>query len=386
MVKIAILTFSFAHNYGAVLQTYALYSYLKENGYDPFVIDYLPKEYNLNDSNYAKLYCDNNAKWGSSLFRRLLARVYVIPNMKRNAKIFNDFVKGNINLSEKYYSKEQMIKDPPIADVYITGSDQVWNPDFVWNDTIDTVFFFDFLDSSKKIISYASSFGKSKLNDNENNIIKNLLKKYKRISVREKTGKNILNKLGYEAEVVADPTIMVDKKIWDTISSERIVSDKYLLCFMIGLNKNTYSVVNNLAKQKGVKCIFISPNIGDKIKFGNRVICLPKVSEWISYFKYADMIVTNSFHGTVFATVYNKKFASIISNSKTRYSSRISDYLKLLEIENHILDYDRINTELESILFQSIDYENANKIRSDYAVRSRNWLDSTIAFCYENEK
>ena len=152
-MKIAMITFSCAFNYGAVLQTYGLYSYLKNRGHEIYVIDYIPDRYNLDAENYADMAIKRTRLWKYIPFSKTVWKKTRLAQMKQNRANFRQFLEKNIELTHKYFSFEELSKDVPDADLYITGSDQVWNPDFVWEGLIDKPYYFAFLsDEAKKYL------------------------------------------------------------------------------------------------------------------------------------------------------------------------------------------------------------------------------------------
>lgn len=374
-MKIDIITYSFAHNYGAVLQTYGLYAFLKKEGYSVEVIDYIPKEYNIDSPNYSKLFLGYSSKWGKNIFTRILWKIVILNNMKRNRKPFRKFLNEKMHLSNKYFCFEELKENPPQADIYLTGSDQVWNSDYIWGETIDRSFYLDFLDAKAQRLSYASSFGKTFLSENEVEPIKSCLEKYKAISVRESAGQDILQEMGIDAEVVADPTILCCREEWNDLADKRIVTEPYILIFYVAATPHIIKMVKDYAQKKKMKVVIVSSNVTDKWRIRENVICVPEVTQWLAYIKYADFVVTNSFHGMMFSTIFEKQFAVIITNSTSKYCNRITNYLQIIGIPQHYAVEESINDDLFLFMDKNmIDYKMVNERREQFASQSAKWL------------
>ena len=173
--------------------------------------------------------------------------------------VFGRFIRRNLNLTrKKYISYNDLKNDIPKADVYVTGSDQVWNSKY--NEGIDRGFFLEFVPNKYRRISYASSFGKEKLDEIEFEETQKLINKYSAISVREDTGIEILNKLGYlNSTCVLDPTLQIKKEDWMLLSKKRVVKEKYLLLMLLYNEDNggtEYAKI--IAKRKGLKIVKLS--------------------------------------------------------------------------------------------------------------------------------
>lgn len=189
-MKVGVVTLHRVFNYGSALQAFATQIILEKLGCDVEIIDYITE---VRTMKRILSYCHEKYRY-SVLKRNLYILSRLGPNILKYLS-FNSFVKKHLKLSKrKYYTIHDLRKFPPQKDVYITGSDQVWNSDY--NEMIDKGFFLDFGPKNIKRISYAASFGKDSLDDNEKMLIFDLLKNYNHISVREKQAQNILSNIG----------------------------------------------------------------------------------------------------------------------------------------------------------------------------------------------
>ena len=180
-MKIDIITCNYAYNYGAVLQTYALSQYLSDQKHDVQVINYQPS--------YAR---DTN---GKKNIIKVLKSIIRKPDYMKGKKVFNRFLNNYVNLTKKEYKNNIQLKENiPVADIYIAGSDQIWNCNLP--NGYDDAFFLDFVPRNKKRISYAASIAMDKINEEQQNRFKTMLKDFDKISVRESTAVRILNDIG----------------------------------------------------------------------------------------------------------------------------------------------------------------------------------------------
>lgn len=318
-MKIGILTFHRAHNYGAVLQAFALQEVLKEINCSVEIIDYrqpyiekIYKSFNLQ-----RILSKNPIKLGLKCHEE----IFLIKKRKQIAKIFSDFREIYLQISHSSINK---INDFPIKyDVIIHGSDQIWNKKLTGG--YDSIFLggYNKLGDSK-IIAYAASMELIELNNYDNNILEKNLEKFSCISVRETAIVNLLQPLVRNKIVkVVDPTILADASIWDKILIKPRVTRKYVLVYQNGLNEKTHEIANDIAQQIGASVIIISSwaNKNDT----NKNYATP--GEFVGLIKYAACIVTTSFHGTTLSIVFKRPFYSVISGEKSdiRFSSILDD-------------------------------------------------------------
>ena len=376
-MRIAIITFSCAFNYGAMLQTYGLYQFLKRKGYDVFIIDYIPERYNIDAYNYVDIAIKKSRYWRYIPFSKFVWQKTRLAQMKKNRDVFRKFLEDNVTLTHKFYTLDDLKEDTPKADVYITGSDQVWNPDFLWNEKIDKPYYLAFLSDNEKKISYAASFGKNELDTVELNAAKEYLLEYEHISVREKAGVNIISKMGLKAVEVADPTILAGKEIFSEIEKDNFVNKKaqYMLLFQITFNKELYKICSYIAKKNRLRLIVLIPDIAQKYRVlcKNKII-LPSVEEWIGYFKNATYIVTDSFHGTVFSIMFERQFSSYV---KKEYNGRIYNILDKTNLKERVLS-DVNKDKLEENFNSKIDYNFVNMKMKKFRDDSCNWLNKAL--------
>lgn len=335
-MKAAIMTLALSNNYGAALQTYALAKKIEDLGVDTEV-------YNYTDM--------GRLTYGCSILQKIIRTLWYYGKdaftLWQKKRSFNSFRRNLVPLTKKKYSTNEQLKSTPQNyDVFISGSDQIWNPDLF---LYDTSYFFDFIPDDCKRISYASSFGKSTFNDSHKEKCGELLSKYSNISVREESGVEIVKDLcGKDAECVLDPTLLLEASEWDEIANNaksKAKNFKGILCYVMpGDNKVVSSIVKvaeKLHKQTGLPIVYIGIKEYDIFKFGVKncdIFVSPM--DFVAYFKNAEYVVTNSFHGTAFSLIYNKKFYIPINDELQKGKAlheRVLSITKKLEAENALV-------------------------------------------------
>lgn len=347
MLKAGIITMHRSDNYGAVLQAYALVEVLKKIGVDSEIINYIPKRFRT----FIQFLYVHPRRYNGNILKKYMIMLGSIPVRALIKYRYRTFLKKYLPVGEKkYFTEKQLEENTPYYDVYISGSDQVWNPDF--EGRLDPAFFLAFAPKNAKKIAYASSFGKKSLNDSEKIIASDLLQKYDAISVREQSGKDIINELGLKAEFLLDPTFLLTGKEWKRFSNKRIVRDKYVLIYQLNPNPRLLEIATYIAKKHGLKVVKFSRDI-IKQKGIDINLAFQKPEYFVSMISNAEYIVTDSFHGTAFSINLHKKFTVVMP---PKYSDRLTSILTklcLTDRSNAEKFDDEINYEkIENILIE----------------------------------
>lgn len=368
-MKIEVITLHNVKNYGSLLQTYATQTTLEELGHEVEFIDYERKD--LREDDALKNRVNSSKVFSQNWITKAIGYVILRGSIEKQKRIFREFLNNHIHLTKKrYYSNEELKKECPKADIYMCGSDQVWNS--TWNQGFEYPFFLDFVPEGKTKVAYSSSFGKTEIPEEEKAETKRMLNKYKAISVRESTALNILEDLDIDNGVhVLDPTLMLNKEKWDKITGEMKHKGKYILVYQLNSKNDEFDkYVKNLSKAKKLPVIRLSYVRHQALKYG-KLICCPRLEEFLAYFMNAEYIVTDSFHGTAFAINLNKKFLTIYPN---RFSTRLESILKLTNLmDRHVEDYNEFNT-----IDKEIDYTSVNKILDGEREKTLDFLKQAI--------
>lgn len=324
-MKIGILTFHCAHNYGAVLQVYATQEQLKSMGHEVEVIDYRPN-YLLYPYTYEitiKNLFENPLKTVLQWLKMKMISVYHRCCAVERRKGFDQFVTTKLNLSHRTFF-EPFVENYDY-DCFVIGSDQVWNS--MITKKMDPVFWGDFrIRKDAKIITYAASMPLYSLSEIEKKQLENKMSNFYAISVREQELKYFLMKnICVSAKVVLDPTLLVQNFVWKKIAVSPKINRRYVLHYTLGgLGKTSINLAKKIAHQIDGVVVTISLKKGVK---GDVYYVVPTPEEFVGWFEFADFVVTSSFHGTSFALLYQKPFYSIIRgiDKDSRQRSLLSD-------------------------------------------------------------
>lgn len=312
-MKIGILTFHWATNYGAVLQAYALKTTIEKYNDNVRVIDYYPRRYKKNLIN----------SFVTKHISMIPSRIRAIKKDK-NIEIFRE----KYFQRTKYFSKgknlKKQLKD---FDCFICGSDQIWNMSFAENGEGKKTFtyFLDFADAKKILASYAASFGALCVKETLKEDITKYIKRMDFVSVRERSGVEIVKDLGIEkCELVPDPTLLLEPGHYQKMAFKNSLSGKYAFLYMLhNKQKDADSIIESL-KNKGLKLV-ISGN--------------EEVEQWLSYIKNAEIVISNSFHAIVFSILFKTPFVAILIKNSPM-NDRINTLLGSLDLENRIYNGD----------------------------------------------
>ena len=357
-VRIGIITIQKCDNYGAELQAYALGAKLRSMGYEAENIDYLyyKNPRHLKGDVLEKPVLPISLK--NQIKEKLFPYIAWIKDLKNNKhkkrrhKNFANWCASNLICGREYRSVAELYENPPTYDVYMVGSDQVWNPRMFSN---IKPYFLDFVTANAKCVAYASSFGVEALPGKVFHQYKQWLRRFSFIGLREKSGAEIVNLMALESEVkhVLDPTMLLTADEWKMVSKPPSVNvaRPYLLLYDLIACENTCAFAKNIAAANSLQII----RIGDG-DYGP--------GEFLWLFAHANYIVTNSFHGTVFSILNQKPFVSVIPKSMSN-SGRIKSLLDSLELNNRlvyelsnfnesIINWKRVNEKLQQLKEDSI--------------------------------
>lgn len=368
-MRIGIITLHKVLNFGSALQAYALQHFLEKQGYT---------ETELIDYKYPNKFHKGKFKLDKPTIRIFLGTLkdFIFNKRRDTNRRFRDFYKEYFNLSpQEYKSIEQIEKDPPLYDLYITGSDQVWNVNTLKN---DPVMYCSFAPRNAEIISFGSSFTNKTLPIKYQEDVKRRLKRYKKIGVREQSSIEILIDLGLtshkEVMVTCDPTLLLTKEDYHELAlkSELKIEDDFILVYGLTYAYNPEpalsSIVDNVARQLNCKVYtlwFRHPHF----KSEHKEIWGIGPCEFCYLFEHAKFIITSSFHGTMFSVINRKPFVSIVPR-KNEKDTRIKDFLDKVGLkQNYVFadstDYqlnmenvynNSVEDNISSIISESIDF------------------------------
>ena len=347
MKRIALITIHLGSNFGSILQTIASVSVLKKMRSEVEVINYIP-----NRCTWKRFFTDK-----LKTIRGLILIFLTLPLASLNKYIYNSFLRKSVPVSKSIYDSDDFITVCPKADVYVTGSDQVWNS--IHNEGLDKHYYFDGFPKDTIKIAYSSSIGRESLDEQEYKEVKRMLGTYKAISVREASAKTLIESMGYKATHLLDPTFMLDRENWKKYMSKRKVKQAYLLVYLpynIHNKHLIYQTVRKLAADKDLKVVTFSWDIRPD-RFADKTIFFANPGDFLSLMYYADYVVTNSFHGTAFSVNLNKQFWVYMP---TGFGTRIQSILDLCHLQGRLLQPDEVLS--DGKMAQYIDYVPVNSI------------------------
>lgn len=320
-MKICTITCQNADNHGARLQCFALAYWLKKEGNEVEVIDYQP-DYMRGPKLW---YVPRNIKEYVKFFVRIPERLCAV---KRH-KVFSEFSQKYIPLTKVYNNIDELRNDPPMADMYLAGSDQIWNPTF--RNGTDPAYYLDF--GPKNILrkSFAASFAVSSIEDVQKRLwIKDNLKRFDKITVREQSALKILKDLGYDGVLQDDPVFLLNREEWNKVLDLEeswkelgIKDEKYVLIYDFFLSNEIKSVALEYKKRNNCKIFSVchkSLSYADK----NFVYATP--NDFVNLIKHACCVISNSFHGTCFAMIYNVPY--VVVDRPDGLNARMRDLLE----------------------------------------------------------
>lgn len=364
-MKCLIITTQYANNMGALLQCYALSTYINSlNNVKCEVIQYYPPNWELSWKIFGHKFN----------IESILRNFYIIfhPTRIIKAKLKNrrmtDFVRKYIPLTEfAYYGSNQLFDCPPEADAYVCGSDQIWNMNL--KDLGGAPYFLEFVKGGKLKIAYAPSIAEE-WNEKQRQKAQKWLKTFNNISVREIQHVNMLKSIsGLDVRHVIDPVFLLDADKWDTIANEHHLGN-YIFCYFISVSPMCINLVKKVKELTGLKVIYLNVNLRNKIP-ADRCIRIADPTDFVGLIKGASFICTNSFHCTAFSIIY-KKNVKVTTDMR---NSRMKSLETIFQLDNLMVDNQKISIMKEDDLI--IDYSSAKSAEA-HILSSKEYLKSSL--------
>lgn len=354
-MRIGILTYWISkENYGQILQLYALYTFLTQKGHDVFVIKY--------DGYGDPSFKNSNGRRVLNFLKNPFKLVRYVKNIRKEAIIkqdldahdceFDKFKEKWFRWSKSYQTFEELENEPPQADVYICGSDMIWAE----SSRRYSAFFLGFGGGEVKKIAYAPSFGANTLSKTYQNKIIPYLRRFDLISTREESGVDICRNLGFQNVYwFPDPTLLLSADDYKQLAAPLPENSPYIFMYLMGHSTNVpFQEIKDFSQEENLRIIYRASQ-GRRDKWPK---VYPKIGEWIEYMNRANYVITNSFHGCVFAIQFKKKFLFLpLINEARRNNDRIYSLFKRLHLEERIwqgkisdikneIDYSLVDSEI----------------------------------------
>ena len=380
-MKIGIITYwSSSDNYGQQLQCFALQNYLKGLGHDAYLIKYKPT---IHISIWRKI--ASFIKY--HIFTSSAQNVVDCSVKNENQKKTRDFV----GFREKYISSTDVVynninelrKNPPNADVYICGSDQVWNNRLEDKNTAG--WFLNFGSSKTKRLSYAASIGRE-LDIKEHKIFVKYLKQFDAISVREQKANVLCHQLGFKKSIIAiDPTLLLDSSCYsvlnNSITNQKISSKPYAFIYLLNIRNASeiyWEEFHKIITGDGlaIRVVASSGYLPAKeflLGYENYPATIP---EWLSLIRHSEYVITTSFHGVVFCLLYHKPFyAVLLNNEYSKGNDRIISLLVNVGLESRII---KSSIDIKDVQDSNICWEEVDKRLLSLRKKSIQFLNNEL--------
>lgn len=331
-LKVGILTYHSAHNYGAVLQCYALQEYLKSLGHEVVVVDYRPKYFHYGLFVWYNWLSANPVK----MVKKLMFQCKIFKTQKKRIDAFVSFIRKRLNLMSLNLNASQ-----DDIDCFVFGSDQIWGKH---KGLFDPIYFGDFKAAKgHKLISYAASASLKSLTADEMKKVSNWLKSFSAIMVREQSLQSLLSPLTEKnVSIVIDPTLLLSSTQWNNIAVPPGKERPYLLIYQMRSNLLVYQISKAMADKHGLQIVELVTSIDD-VNRPYKTVNTASPEEFVGWLCDASFVVTNSFHGTAFSLIYKKKFVSVKQNEIS--DLRISSLLTIANVRNRFIgSFDELDT------------------------------------------
>lgn len=337
-MKIGILTFSRSYNFGAILQSYALFRTLEGMGHTVEVIDYRPAYLSTPKP---------RLKVSRVICRRPILSLKRLKFEKQRFEVYERFVTENIPMTETYYTKDSLLKSTSAYDCIFIGSDQIWN--FKYNGYDECWFGKNAL---CPIFSYAASAGDANFTQEQLDFISSNINSFSEISVREEKLHDFLKEsLDIESTVVLDPSLLSNPSIWSKWTEPKI-QEPYILTYQGRESNEIFKIAQAISVQLGNCKIIPVDDYLNVAQLGYKTI-LADPADFISLISNAQCVVTNSFHGIAFSIVCNSDFYCLKMNDGQ--DERSLNLLSSLSLQERVVE------SAGDIVFKNISYSYVNE-------------------------
>lgn len=380
MKDVAILTKYYKnYNYGGMLQGYALHKVISDLGYTCDIISY---DVGSNKNPVYSSLLEQCRQYGLlSAIEKVSekavgkCKIFIKDILSARRKLFDEF-EADADTDTRYYDDTCLDELNDEYKVFVSGSDQVWNPN-----AVRSLYLQDFVKNRERKISYAASIGRDSFSNIEVERMIPSIKDFVHIGVREETAKKVLERyIDDSVTVVLDPTMLISKETWAEVATDRLVSEKYALYYAFSDCLKVRKRTASFCKKHGLKMVMIpyakqefniNDNVGDCIRLKS---VGPR--EFLSAIKNADFVFTDSFHGAVFSIIFNRQFVVFERNKSGHVSmnSRLYDLLDIFHLKERLIKF----TENMNFQLKVIDYNEVNAILKERRTASLSFLSDSI--------
>jgi len=347
--RIGILTRHAVANYGSLLQAHALEQVLIGLGYDAYTINYV--NHGEQGGNLAYT-LSGTSRWRGKGMKRLMYLLYQYPSSSYTYWKFKGYRQQYLRQGGLYSTREELKQRPPAAEIYCTGSDQVWNT--ISDERLDASYFLQFGPTQIPHIAYGASFDSGELSKFCGEDLREWLNGYAAITVREVENVAFLTEMGIDSASVIDPTLLLSPDYWSGLAKMPNEGRPYILVYQLNRNPLFDEWIRNATKAWGIGAVRVSTFFYQIMQPG-RFRYIPTPEEVLGYIKGAACVITDSFHATALSMLLHTEFIEILPS---RYPSRIVNLLELTGLQDRVItgndeikkkriNYARVDAELE---------------------------------------
>lgn len=360
-MKVGILTFSCSYNFGAILQCYALQEHLRMMGHDVIVINYRPEYL---DSKMPKFHIVR-----SIISPHTVKTLMQTTKSRMFYRLFCEFCEKYFSFTDICRTSDDIRQVSQLLDYIILGSDQIWNTKWNGNDLVWYGQGLKVHDGKVKMISYAASSGDAVIDSDQEMRLVGYLSDFEAVSVRESQLKDKLTPLlpNKNVDWVLDPSLMVDKSIWNKWLKP-ILNYKYILVYQARQDNNVYRIAQKLSHELNTKVITVD-FYNNRFSFDSKLVAASP-SEFVSLINNAECVVTTSFHGTAFSIITNTPFYTLRLNDGA--DGRNESLLKMLGLTDRFIDKN------DTPDFSMVDFKTANHLLDNQRMQSQLFLKENL--------
>lgn len=366
-MKVSVITLHAVPNYGSVLQALATQKLFENHGFDVEIINYV-----RSDIIYRNLY----NHWGGN---NLIKRLIIHPTIKKWKSVFGDFCKENLNLSKYKYTEHKDFELHPVdADLYCTGSDQVWNSK--WNKGVLGEFYLDFAPEGSYKFAFSASIGKNNISPEEVEATKTYIDDYRMISMRENSSVDLVKSKYNIANIcnIIDPTLGVDRKEWRRIMKPVKIDGDYILIYNLNRSRSFDNYAKRLSEKTGMKLVRLCTRYDQFYRAGKSIL-IPEIKEFIGLINNARYVLTDSFHATAFSLNMGTEPICVLP---AEFDNRVRDFLTLMNCEGRLIsDFNDF-----SVLSEQVDFNKVDKFLESERKKMHDYINAVISDFKEFKK
>lgn len=377
MRTVGLITIHAINNFGSLFQAYATQEVIERLGYSCEIINYqYPNSYHIEKAKNKSPYASVKMSLGERIRMHFYNKYYAKSNFRKKTDLFTYVRKAILNESEEFRDIDEIEATPPKYDIYVTGSDQVWNPRYLYE---DTTFLLSFIKNKPKI-AFSASFGATIIDEQHKAIMRPLLKEYSAISLRESSGVEILKSIsGQEGVCTCDPTLLLDRAYWcNLFNDEPIEKGAYILCYILSYTASpypyAYEFIDYISKALNMRVVILDENglFWKNFKYKSYQVYGPR--EILNLFKNASFVISSSFHGAAFSINLKIDFYSIFPRDV--FDERQESLLKIIGASDRFIRVGDPFPSKENIAIKN--WELIESKLEEYRNASLNYLNNSL--------